>query len=129
MQYFPGFLPKVGFLHKNAKVPNIIHNRGKDAEGPKMPKAEGTRCAGGVGRAEGVRRAEGTWCAEGDRCTEGTVKKITASSQPRDSADPCVIRSRIAAPKEECPGSVQKGGGKAKYCVWSDAGDNSTTLR
>ena len=73
--------------------------------------------------------AEGTWCAEGDRCTEGTVKRITASSQPRDSADPCVIRSRIAAPKEECPGSVQKGGGKAKYCVWSDAGDNSTTLR
>ena len=54
--------------------------------------------------------------------TEGTTRRITASSQPRDSAPPCVIRSRIAAPKEEGPGSVQRGGGKAKYRVWSDAG-------
>ena len=56
-------------------------------------------------------------------------KRITASSQPRDSADPCVIRSRIAAPKEEGPGSAQRGGGKAKYHAWSDAGDNSTMHR
>ena len=118
--------------------------RKKDAGGrryspclvPKVPGAEDARyrrclklkvrrCR----RSKDVRRAEGTWCAEGDRCTEGTTKRITASSQPRDSADPCVIRSCIAAPKEEGPGSAQRGGGKAKYCVWSDAGDNSTMLR
>ena len=89
---------------------------------PKMPGTEGASCR----RSEG---AEGTRCAEGDRCTEGTVKRITASSQPRDSADPCVIRSRAAAPKEESPGSAQRGGGKAKYHAWSDAGDNSTMHR